>query len=143
MPQLRASEQMSEESPIEKWTLSNKEWKTRLSPERYHILREKGTEPAYSGELWDNKAEGIYYCAGCDLPLYSSETKFDSGTGWPSFWEPIAPYHVEEREDRLLFYKRIEISCSRCGGHLGHVFADGPPPTGQRYCMNSLALTFR
>lgn len=118
------------------------EWRARLTAEQYQILRKKGTERAFSGKHWDNHAEGVYRCAGCASPLFSSETKFDSGTGWPSFSEPVSPSSVATEEDRSLFIKRTEVLCSRCGGHLGHVFDDGPRPTGLRYCMNSAALDF-
>jgi len=125
-----------------KLILTEKEWKQRLTPEQFKVLRRGGTEPAFHNEYADNKAEGMYLCAGCLLPLYSSEAKYNSGTGWPSFWEPICPENVSFQEDHSLFSSRIEVLCSRCGGHLGHVFDDGPPPTGTRYCMNSAALKF-
>ena len=118
------------------------EWKAELTPEQYYVLREKGTERAYSSPLDHEKREGIYHCAGCNLALYSSKAKFDSGTGWPSFYEPL-PGAIGTSEDRSLFFmSRTEVHCRRCGGHLGHVFNDGPPPTGLRYCMNGVALTF-
>jgi peptide-methionine (R)-S-oxide reductase len=122
---------------------SDDEWREILTPKQFRILRKKGTEPAFTGEYWKNKRKGTYLCAGCGNELFSSEVKFDSGTGWPSFSEPISGESVEEREDRSLFMRRTEVVCSRCGGHLGHVFDDGPPPTGRRYCMNSGALSFR
>lgn len=125
-----------------KLILTEKEWKQRLTPEQFEVLRRSGTEPAFHNEYADNKADGIYECAGCSLPVYSSEAKYHSGTGWPSFWEPICSENVSYREDHNLLSTRIEVLCSKCGGHLGHVFDDGPPPTGKRYCMNSAALKF-
>jgi len=123
-------------------TLSDAEWRKRLTPDQYHILREHGTEPAFSSPLDHEFAAGTYSCAGCDLPLYSSKTKYDSGTGWPSFWDHL-PNAIGESRDTSFFMERTEVHCRRCGGHLGHVFDDGPKPTGLRYCMNGLALTFR
>ena len=123
-------------------TKTDAEWKQELTPEQYRILRQKGTEPAFTGALWNNHAKGTYVCAACAKELFSSDTKFESGTGWPSFWAPISKTSVEEHEDNSLFARRTEVVCARCGGHLGHVFNDGPRPTGLRYCMNSAALRF-
>lgn len=118
------------------------EWKRVLPPERYQILRKKGTERPFTGKLLNNKRAGTYKCAGCGQELFSSETKFDSGSGWPSFYAPMSDDKVEEKSDRTLFMSRTEVLCSRCGGHLGHVFNDGPKPTGLRYCINSGSLEF-
>jgi peptide-methionine (R)-S-oxide reductase len=116
------------------------EWKKKLTREEYQILREKGTERAFSGEYWDQKSPGVYKCAGCGQELFDSETKFDSGTGWPSFYRPVEEDNVETATDDSHGMRRTEVVCSRCGGHLGHVFEDGPAPTGLRYCINSVSL---
>src|SRR5262245_4020882 len=123
-------------------THTEAEWRKLLTPEQFRVLREHGTERAGTSPLVDEHRRGTFACAGCDLPLFSSETKFDSGTGWPSFWKPLDDA-VRTREDHSLFMTRTEVHCRRCGGHLGHVFTDGPQPTGLRYCMNGVALVFR
>jgi methionine-R-sulfoxide reductase len=122
--------------------LSEQQWRQRLSPEQYRILRSSGTERPFCGTLLDNKKQGVYACAGCGLPLFTSEAKFNSGTGWPSFFQPIAPGNVSDQRDESHGMIRDEINCARCDGHLGHVFPDGPPPTRLRYCLNSESLNF-
>ncbi|MBI4063160.1 MAG: peptide-methionine (R)-S-oxide reductase MsrB [Elusimicrobia bacterium] len=119
------------------------EWKKILTPEEFHVLREKGTERAFTGKYHDHKAKGVYVCAACGAVLFKSDHKFDSGTGWPSYWQPADLKAVAEEQDSSFFTKRTEVLCSRCGGHLGHVFNDGPQPTGKRYCINSAALKFQ
>ena len=120
-----------------------KDWKKVITNDEYQILRKKGTEPAFTGKYVNPKKEGIYVCAGCANPLFSSETKFDSGSGWPSFWDVISKESVELKSDNSFGMKRVEVVCSRCGGHLGHVFEDGPRPTGKRFCINSLSLNIK
>ena len=126
----------------EKVVKTDDEWRALLTPERFRVLRRAGTEPAFSGELTEVTDPGTYRCAGCGAPLLLSAAKFDSGTGWPSFREPIGKDSIETHVDESLFARRIEVVCRRCGGHLGHVFDDGPPPTGLRYCLNSASLDF-
>ena len=128
------------DSKVEK---SEEEWKRELTPEQYKVLRKKATERPFTGELLHNKEKGMYVCAGCGAELFDSDTKYDSGSGWPSFWQPAEKENIEEKSDKSLFMRRTEVLCKQCGGHLGHVFEDGPQPTGQRYCINSLSLGFK
>ncbi len=128
---------------MEKKQPSDKDWKKKLTPEQYKVLRQKGTEKAFSGEYWNCETEGTYVCAGCGGPLFSSEAKFKSGTGWPSFTEPVDPQNITLKDDVGFFTKRTEVLCSQCEGHLGHLFQDGPKPAKTRYCINSTALKLK
>ncbi|HEX7185866.1 MAG TPA: peptide-methionine (R)-S-oxide reductase MsrB [Thermoanaerobaculia bacterium] len=139
----RKGAHVTQKTGIEKIQKTDAEWKKILTPEQYHVLRQKGTERAWSGEYVDNHEKGVYVCAACGLELFRSDAKFESGTGWPSFYEPIDETHIGTETDRSFFTTRTEVHCARCGGHLGHVFPDGPRPTGLRYCMNSVSLKFK
>jgi peptide-methionine (R)-S-oxide reductase len=136
------AEKKGSNAVIEKVVKTEDEWKKVLTPEQFNVLRKHGTERAFTSPLNDNHQKGVFVCAACGLTLYSSDQKFESGTGWPSFWAPIDPSHIGTTTDRSFFQTRTEVHCARCGGHLGHVFEDGPKPTGLRYCMNGVAMKF-
>jgi peptide-methionine (R)-S-oxide reductase len=148
MPEIPAAGPLSdaanstETKSAEKMRLSDDEWRRKLTPEQYHVLREKGTERAFTGALVNNHEDGMYHCAACNAPLFKSETKFESGSGWPSFFEPASKDAVDLHEDTSHGMRRIEVTCANCGSHLGHLFPDGPNPTGQRFCINSASLDF-
>ena len=137
-----AGAQDKEETMVTRVEKTEAEWRAALTAEQYHVLREQGTERAFTGKYWDHHAQGVYVCAGCGNELFSSDHKFDSGTGWPSFWAPMAEAVGTETDDGFGM-RRVEVHCARCGGHLGHLFDDGPQPTGLRYCVNSISLGFR
>ena len=133
---------MAESEKVEKIRKTEAEWRELLTPEQFHVMREKGTDRPFTGPLLENHDNGIYHCAACNAPLVTSDKKFESGSGWPSFWLPVSAQAIEAHEDNSLGMRRIEVTCARCGAHLGHLFPDGPQPTGMRYCINSTSLAF-
>lgn len=134
---------MSELEKTGKIHKTEAEWRALLTPEQFHVMREKGTDPPFTGALLNNHEDGVYHCAACDAPLFTSDKKFESGSGWPSFWLPVSAEAIEAHEDNSLGMQRIEVTCRQCGAHLGHLFPDGPKPTGMRYCLNSTSLDFK
>lgn len=136
------AEDVSKMKRVQKVQKTDAEWRAKLTPEQYHIMREKGTERPFTGALVDNHADGLYHCGACNAALFKSDAKFESGSGWPSFYEPVSADAVETHDDSTLGMRRVEATCGTCGAHLGHIFPDGPKPTGQRYCINSASLAF-
>jgi peptide-methionine (R)-S-oxide reductase len=134
---------MAETENFAKIHKTEEEWRALLTPEQFHVMREKGTDRPFAGALLNNHEDGVYHCAACDAPLFTSDKKFESGSGWPSFWLPVSAEAIEAHEDNSLGMQRIEVTCRRCGAHLGHLFPDGPKPTGLRYCLNSTSLGFK
>jgi peptide-methionine (R)-S-oxide reductase len=134
---------MAEAENFAKIHKTEEEWRALLTPEQFHVMREKGTDRPFAGALLNNHEDGVYHCAACDAPLFTSDKKFESGSGWPSFWLPVSAEAIEAHEDNSLGMQRIEVTCRRCGAHLGHLFPDGPKPTGLRYCLNSTSLGFK
>ena len=134
---------MSDSKPSDQWNLSNDEWRQRLTPEQFQVTRQHGTERAFTGPWLDEKRSGIFHCIACDAPLFESTTKYESGSGWPSFFKPINDHAISEHQDVSFGMRRVEIRCARCDSHVGHVFPDGPNPTGLRYCTNGVALDFK
>lgn len=139
----QATTLIQEEDTLKKVVKTEAEWKELLTPEQFEVTRKQGTEVAFTGKYWDEKKKGVYHCVCCDLPLFSSDTKYKSGTGWPSFYAPINPMNVGEVADNSYGWNRVEVVCNRCDAHLGHVFEDGPKPTGLRYCLNSASLRLK